>query len=60
MLEIFLLKNPKILMMVWAHNTRTGQTFHTKKDLLRYVHYAENVLPLFASKSKFILSSFTN
>ncbi|KAL6318222.1 hypothetical protein AAG906_035728 [Vitis piasezkii] len=37
---------------VWAHNTRTGQTFHTKKDLLRYVRYAENVLPLFANFSK--------
>ncbi|CBI39366.3 unnamed protein product, partial [Vitis vinifera] len=40
---------------VWAHNTRTGQTFRTKKDLLRYVHYAENVLPLFA-KTGSILS----
>ncbi|XP_010665427.1 uncharacterized protein LOC104877331 [Vitis vinifera] len=36
---------------VWAHNTRTGQTFHTKKDLLRYVRYAENVLPLFANNN---------
>ncbi|XP_034679900.1 uncharacterized protein LOC117909964 [Vitis riparia] len=36
---------------VWAHNARTGQTFRTKKDLLRYVHYAENVLPLFANNN---------
>ena len=34
------------VMYYRAHNKETRQTFYTKEDLLRYVHYAENILPL--------------
>ncbi|KAA8516009.1 hypothetical protein F0562_019188 [Nyssa sinensis] len=36
-------------------NSKTGQTFYTKEDLLRYVHYATHILPRI---SEFTLEDF--